>query len=166
MIKEVVEFTINMIGPVDADMLKKLVEDSQTQEFEECTQLNVNLHTEGGDDLAALAIYDFLRLASKQRYIVVNVFGACLSAGIAILCAADHRTATLNSYFLYHFGNCEQASVNELKHHFERGKRFDEILMYRSGMSKSTVRSFNNQERHLTALDAKRMNLIDEVVTL
>jgi ATP-dependent Clp protease protease subunit len=126
-----------------------------------CTAPTISMSTDGGYVSAALAIHDILK-ARPAAHIIVT--GTCYSAGTIILQGATKRSSTKNSQFLIHFGAESNASKSELAHNRKVEKVMQDIMVARTGKSKTVVSRWMAAETFFMANEALEAGLIDEVV--
>lgn len=138
--------------------------------------LEVLLVSPGGSVYHAFALYDALRLASRDGIrVIVTAYGMCASAAAMILLqAGDVRQATLNTSFLVHeirrytspLGE-ERTSevVDEVKELQRLTSMIVKLLAERCSKPETAVRRlFERKEVWQSAAEALEWGLIDKII--
>ena len=127
----------------------------------------------GGDADISLCIYDILRL--YPGVITAHVMSYAYSSAAIILQACDYRTAHSSSKVMYHNTTytktydydeiCRGVLPDKAKKvALEPQQRFLHILREVTGMSLGQVRKFLREEQRLSAKEALKMGLLDEIL--
>jgi len=125
----------------------------------------------GGEVSAAFRLYDAILLSKAPVIGIVN--GECSSAAVVILQATKKRLATEHSLFLIHpvvinFGKLRlnEKIKKKIDKKLEKGKKRQtalyQILMKKTGKTLKEIKA--NEEKIMTAKEAKEFGLIDEVI--
>lgn len=129
--------------------------------------LDIEIKSNGGDALEALALYDEIRgMNCKVR---VKYVGASASAATIIGSAADQREITENSRFLVHpVQAAVQGTSEDLKKTAEMMDGVDEqiVNIYRriTGRSRSEILSLMKEDKWLTAQEALAWGFVTSVI--
>lgn len=143
----------------------------ELQDEDPATPIIIHLNTEGGSLVDAFAIYDLIKIVSCP--IIIIVIGACMSAGLLILSAADQRFATPNSLFFYHQIIVSDVNIGSGEHiesmaeYYKQAQgSYDEIIRKRSRITlKKWEREFKGKtSKFFTANQAFDVGLVDQVL--
>jgi len=128
------------------------------------------INSPGGQVTAGLAIYDTMQYVSSD--IVTICLGQAASMGAVLLAggAKGKRMAFPNARMMIHqpLGGAEgQASDMEIqvKEMSRIKKRLNEILVHHTGQSIKVIERDTDRDFYLTAEDAVKYGLIDDIIT-
>lgn len=155
---------IYLTGDVDIDMYDTLSKGLNILSAGDFKKINIVLNTHGGELYQALAIYDLLRLQSRDHIIRVVGVGCIMSAGIIIMCAGDERVATPLAQFLIHYGQETNDSTSLLNHNKMLFKLMKNLLKEKVTCSQKTITSWFNKETYMTSEEALKVGLIKEIL--
>lgn len=159
---------IFMLSEINQALAAVVIE--QLLEFGSDPQQPIELYinSEGGTVVEALAIAD--TIAAIQAPVIGIVVGTCYSAAVVVLQACSTRLMTQHSTLMMHEGTCSTGRVprRELKASFKLEydtlERFcNDLIMKRAKMSKSVFKRLNSRGAYLTAPEAKKLGLVDEI---
>ena len=153
---------IFVVGSVDDQMFASLAK--ALQERDPMQPITIILNSDGGEVIQALGIYELLK--SRPAPVTIHAIGACMSAAIVILQAAEHRYATPDCSLMVHFGEETNTSGSEASHNAELNKRMKRIIQERTKRSSKTVNKWFAADTYFTSEKAKKSNLIDEVLNV
>lgn len=129
--------------------------------------ITIVLNSSGGSVFDGLAIHDAIEACKCEVHI--NVIGQCCSIAMAILQAADHRTASPNSWLMIHDGEAEDGKImvgdlESLVYITEQQReQYYNILAEKSVLTAKEFRGLCRRDHWMTAVDALDLKLIDEV---
>ncbi len=130
--------------------------------------INLYLNSPGGSVTAGLAIYDTMQYIKSD--VSTICIGQCASMGAVLLAAgaAGKRYALPNSRILIHQpwgGTQGQVSDIEIqaKEMLRMRDALDRILAHHTGQSIEKIHSDTDRDNIMTAEDAKKYGLVDEV---
>lgn len=133
--------------------------------------VEIYLNSPGGYITEGFAIYDRIKLAQKNGlHVSIIAHGACQSAAMFILQAADKRLAGPNTTFLLHeLSMGVRGSKSQIEDETKEAKRLDkriaDIICGRSGMSLRQLRTLTKRKNYTFDTEkALSHGLIDEVV--
>jgi len=134
------------------------------------TPVDVNLASLGGDAFDGLAIHDLL--SAHKHDVNINVIGATASAGAVIASAATAGQLNIseNSLFLIHksltfaFGNAKDLE-KQIDVMNKVDDRMTKIFSKRSGKDEDEVSALMDEDKFLSADEAKEFGLVDEITT-
>ena len=158
--------TIYLAGEIDGPMCLRAR--AWLDELADAAEITIVLTTEGGDCSGALGLIDAMR--RHKAKITIEVMGYCWSVGAAILQGADVRKISKNSTLMLHRGSEEVEGDNQttrawIKHNTKQEKVFMSQLAARTGKdARFWERMFANGDLILSAVEAKKLNLIDEII--
>jgi len=124
--------------------------------------LTVLISTYGGDLYVALAIYDLLRLHSHK--VTTVAVGPCMSSGLVILQAGNHRAMTENAVLLTHYGEDGAASVEDVKQNNKMHEKHKAIVSQHVKVTKRTINGWYKHDTYFDAKKALQIGLVDEVL--
>lgn len=127
---------------------------------------DVYLSCRGGCVESALAIYDLLVAMNVRRILVA---GYCHSSGVIILQAGEIRSLLPHVTMLCHEGYWEVSGApgetkQQVRSYDKLGKEVVNILSRRSGLKASTIRKVDRKSRTLSAKQAVKLGLADEII--
>lgn len=130
--------------------------------------VNVFVNSPGGHCGDALAIHDYLK-SLEAKGVKVNRLGRGIiaSAGTYILMGKDSEMSA-NSYLMIHnvSGTCS-GTVDQVENQVKAMRKFnDQIVNFyvnQTGLSKSEITGFMNQEKWFTAKEAKEKGFVKNV---
>ncbi len=164
--------TISLVGPIETDTATRFISQLFQLNSEDTTQpIFVHLNTEGGSVPDAMAIYDAMKIVESP--IIMMVLGACMSAGLVILQAADLRLSSKNSLFFYHQMIMSDIQVwngetaESISEYYKAGQdAYDEKIKTRSKIKKSVwAKEFAGKvAKFFSADDAKEFGIIDAII--
>ena len=164
---DVVDSVVHMSGDVDSDMYDKLVHDLSILESfnpDGVNDLTVFLSTYGGDVYFGFAIYDYLKMMTKNGHLKIVCSGPVMSAGVLILQAATERVMMPNAHLLVHFG-MEVNDNQQTKHQHEQlTKEIKTLMVNRCTAKEQTVKKWFSKESYFDKKRAIEVGLIDRVV--
>lgn len=131
--------------------------------------LDIILNCPGGSVTDGMGIYD--AITALPNYVTIKVYGQAASMGAVILQAADKRVMTPHAKLLFHDGTNTAAEMHlrdievyATESKYLREETYD-ILAQRTGRKKSYFRRKLAHDWRLTATDAIKEGLADELVT-
>lgn len=162
-------------------LLRKTTDQIIALNAESGEDIRILINSSGGDIISVFYLFDCIRL-SKSKVIGI-VCGSCHSSAITLLQACHERLATTHSLFLLHFVRNSNFSFrvdekeSEIKRRLLRDvsigrkiqKEKERILSFRTGLTvedlRRLMRDGEKNDTKLTATEALRYNLIDEITT-
>lgn len=152
--------SIILEGEVDEVMFRKLLKGIGSA-LDDCSGFVIHLNTFGGDVYSALAIYDLLKYTDLEVRMVTH--GACMSAGILILMAADKRSTMPNCQFMVHYGEEFINGETGAKHSRMLTKKFKDMIKEGTGLSTRKVNALLKGDNYFDAKDAVEMGFVHKV---
>jgi ATP-dependent Clp protease protease subunit len=152
----------NVANLVIAQMLFLQMEDAKKD-------INIYINSPGGSVTAGLAIYDTMQFVTCD----VNTYcmGLAASMGAVLLCSGTKgkRYALPNSDIMIHQvsgGARGQASdvERQVEFMFKLKKRLNRIIAHHTGQPVETVEKDADRDYYMTADEAQKYGLVDEVV--
>jgi ATP-dependent Clp protease protease subunit len=128
------------------------------------------LNTQGGNVIDGLALYDMIKETQKSCPVTIIACGNCMSMGVILMQAATTRKAMSHSYFMMHeiaseVGGKLSSMEDDVKFSQALQAVLNGILSERSGQPvKKLAKLFERKDFYVNAHDAKKFNLIDEVI--
>ena len=157
-------------GMITGDMAAKVAE--QIKFYESfADQINVRLNSPGGSIYDGLAIYNCLKNCSVPVDVYIDGIAASMGAYIAFA----GRKIYISKYgrVMVHEGNTPQGgTATELRETADMlegcNKNLMDITMKRTGLAEAEVKAkfFNGQDNWYTAVQAKNINLVDDIYDL
>ena len=102
-------------------------------------------------------------LSNTDATVTIVAYGVCMSAGIWILNSADVRIATPECFFMIHHGEETVDNTQLKKHHARMFRKMKDMLAERLTVSRATLGKYFSKEHYMTAEDALRIGLVDEI---
>jgi ATP-dependent Clp protease protease subunit len=131
--------------------------------------INLYINSPGGSVYAGLAIYDTMQFIKPD--VVTTCVGIAMSMGALILAGGSKgkRYALPNAKILIHqLSGGFQGPAADIEIHAKEAlslrKRLDEILAFHTGQSLEKVSQDTDRDYFMTAQEAKKYGLIDEVI--
>lgn len=134
-------------------------------------EITLYIKSDGGEVLPGLQIYDSIRLSVAP--VIGVVLGEANSMASVVLQACRTRKAVRHACLIMHYINVTRSLselIDEQKRHDSLAKSWEYqnsifcILVERSGMSIEPVEKLCRESRVLGAEEAKKLNLIDEII--
>lgn len=126
--------------------------------------VTIYLNTEGGAVSQAQEIVAMVRALGSRA--TVHAFGACMSAGTLILCAAYRRIATPTCEFLIHYG--EETNLSPAESKTSRRLYKWSLALYRETLriSPQTLGRYMHKDTYITPKHAMKIGLIHQIKDL
>lgn len=161
--------SIDISGEIDDDNIRRAIRGIRLlDKIKPDIELIVYLNSGGGDVYQGFALYDTIKQC--QSTVKIIVVGECMSMAVWVLQAADIRVALPNSRFMLHEGsyslpdNHHQNNVNWTKQYEKDKKIMEEMLVKKLGMNRRALRTLLRFDTLLTADQALKLKLIDEIL--
>lgn len=162
--------TIDVIGDIGESFFSEGI---TTESFKnsldqhENKDVTLNIASLGGNVFDALAIYDMLK--NHKGMVISNIMGATASAGTIIAMGGDEVKISDNSLFLIHnVSSMVAGGAEEMEKQAETMRKIDNQLnkIYRkkTGKSEAFVRNLMNEDKWITAAEAKQYGFVDTVI--
>lgn len=131
------------------------------------SNIEIEIKSNGGDGLEALAIYDELKNTSAR--VKVKIVGSTASAGTIIAMGGDEIEIMPNSLWLIHRGlTVASGNVDDLEEalafldHFDN--RLINIYQKRTGKRKTQILNLMKENRFMTAEEAVQWGFADRII--
>jgi ATP-dependent Clp protease, protease subunit len=130
------------------------------------------LNTPGGSLTDALGLYDVIRATSKSVPVDIVTVGSCMSAGVLLLQAGTRRLSYPATQFLIHeLSACGGGKLSQMTDEAQFARHLQEvadtIVAGRAGISVAEFQAlYQRRDYFLSAKEAKRLHLIDQIVRL
>ena len=167
LLKERIVFLAGPItdGMANAVIAQLLFLDSQDSKAD----IKLYINSPGGSVTAALAIYDTMEFVKSDISTICIGIAASASAVLLAAGAKGKRFTLPNSEVLIHqvMGGAEGQATEILiaAKHIERMKKhLNEILAKHTGQSESKIEQDTDRDYWLTAEEAKKYGLVDEII--
>lgn len=161
--------TINIFGPINDEMAETVVSQIQYLEDKGVDEIIIQINSPGGSVTAGMAIYDTMNYV-KARIVTVGI-GLAASMGAFLLSAGSkgYRRATANTEILIHqpLGGAQGQATDIIiaADHIRRTReRINKILAENTGKTIETIVKDTDRDYSMTAKQALKYGLIDEVV--
>jgi ATP-dependent protease ClpP protease subunit len=161
-----------LIGDIDESLYANFLDQYlKTVSFLDDGPLTIRLTSGGGQMGIGFALYDLIKSCPFPTRI--EVYGYACSAAALVLEAANERCMSKNARIMFHpvsfmSDQSIHLSTKELKYHSDEmdlsTNSLIKIVSQRSGLKIEQVRKFCEEEKYFSAKEAKKMNLIDEVL--
>ncbi len=159
---------IDILGQIGEDFFSEgnTLESVRAEIKDNDNPIIVNLASLGGSALEGLAIHDFL--ASFKQDVTVNIIGATASAAAVLSQAGDKVESSENSLFLVHKASgVAVGTADEMRKMAEEietvNARMVAIFVKSTGKSEDEVTSLMDEDKFITAEEAKEFGFIDKV---
>jgi ATP-dependent Clp protease protease subunit len=133
------------------------------------SKIEVIINSPGGSVYAGLAIYDVMRRVQAPVHTVA--FGMAASMGSLLLCGGDKRSASENAAIMIHQplgglgGHTQETDFNiSAKNITNIRDRLTQIYVDHTGLDHEVIDFLLERDNWLTSEEAKKLNLIDEVL--
>lgn len=161
---------INVIGEIDEEMYLSFVESLDgMDEIDPGCMVTIELSSQGGNAMAALAIFDKIRL--HTGIVTVVAIGPVFSAAALVLAAGDIRIMTKNSWVMLHEDTVlvdEDMRVSQVERHAKNARlledQWNRLLSSQTKTSAKKWALLHKEETYLTAYECKKLNLTHEVI--
>lgn len=140
----------------------------------DCEEVQVHIHSCGGDLFEALAMYDYLiSLKNKGKKITTVIEGLCASAATIVLLAGDDRLMTENSRFLIHnpmsWAEGTAAEIGRVASFLvDEQEKLVEFYVAKTGGDAEQLQGIMDEDKFVdadTALELKFITQVIETVT-
>ena len=158
---------IKLIGEVNEVMYEHFSTELDELLAKSSKPIEVELNSEGGLSIDALAIVGRMKTAPCPFY--VTVYGRAMSAAVLILAAGNRRRMSNIAWLMYHEdcgkvkGNTSDMKFAALRFEQEE-QQWAELLQKYTGRAASQWRAFAKQTTYFSAEEALKVGLIDEIV--
>ncbi|MEK7628042.1 MAG: ATP-dependent Clp protease proteolytic subunit [Patescibacteria group bacterium] len=164
---------IDLTGEVCGNMADYVRHATSTLIAQGSPDISVLITSHGGDAAAGFLIYDSLRLYPGKK--TTRVIGYANSMAALLVQAGTTRECARNARMFFHnvlsnmsvpYNRLKDTGLMREREKQARGvqNQILDILTDRSGRSRDTMIKLLNDEREVTALEARRMGLIDKIV--
>lgn len=130
--------------------------------------IDVYINSGGGEIFAGSEIYTALRQAAQDREVCIYVTGDAASAASVIACAAHSYISPTAQMMVHCVSTYAEGNHNEMEKAAEELRTADRALcrayMDKAGLSEEEALSLMENETWLTAEDAVKLGLIDEIM--
>lgn len=161
--------TLSLNGPVNDAMYERVVYGLSILNQLAVPSITIQLNTFGGDLYSALAIYDIVKL-NKTPIDIVGI-GQLMSAGTLIMQSARDggRKVTKLTQSMLHYGNDAISGTFKdvqryVAHVQEMEMTIEDIFCMRCNWTTEQYEALHRHDTYLSADEAKKMNLVDEVI--
>lgn len=163
---------IMITGPINTET----VTEYQTQLFylmSRCSEedtITLYINSPGGSVYDGLGLYDTIQLVKKNNITVrtVNIGMCCSMASILLMCGSKgHRDSTANSSVMVHeISTIEVGKTPDIIDATEEMKRLQTTMdkIIEENSSKDLISLCNRKDLWLSAEDAKKYNIIDNIL--
>lgn len=147
--------------------LTRLKNEYAEQQGEDTESITVHIHSCGGEVNEGYAIHDWLKTLGKPVNTIIE--GDCKSIATVVCLAGTSRQMTSNAEFMIHnpwgFG---MGNAGEMQEYTDVLKDAEEKLLNfyveKTGGDKEKISALMNEEKNISADDAKTLGFITEVV--
>jgi ATP-dependent Clp protease protease subunit len=158
---------------VDFVLSERVIKNLHILETQGSGDISIILNSPGGEVEELFAIYD--KIKSVKNFVTITGFGKIYSAAGYLMQAANKRIMSPNTFFMLHEGYCGHATNHPriIKQWQQFYDKQDEIL-FNIYLSKIREKNPDFSEKKLekmlmfdtilSAVEAKELNLIDEVL--
>lgn len=158
---------IQIIGSIDEENYKKFSEALYELEQESDEVVNVELSSEGGSAMDALAFVSRIRLSGCPIHI--SAYGLVASAATLVLAAGDIREMTREAWVMVHEDHGKsKGSVSDLEKaatHLRRMEnQWNNLMESHTKVDAETWARFNKETMYLNPQQCLEMGLIDRIV--
>lgn len=160
--------TLFLVGGVDEDMSREVLQSMHKLEAKSHADIVVYLSSGGGDVDSGLAIYDSF-ITSPCKVICI-AYGHCQSMASVIMQACHTRLLSPNTTFQIHDGSIGMGRVHtkefiETAKYFERqALQIDNIMAERTGLSLTQIQEMSKFSTHMTPGEAVQLGFADGVL--
>jgi ATP-dependent protease ClpP protease subunit len=133
----------------------------------QCTELEVRIHTYGGDVFNAIGIHNLLK--SLNLKVTAYIDGVCASAGTIIACAADKVYMYTLGFYMIHLPTIDMydANVQKAESVINMVKNFtkqaEQMYMKKTGLPEAEVTAMMVAETWLDSATALQKKFIDGI---
>lgn len=160
---------IYLTGSIEEEKTNLLIKKMDKMEkIEPRDPITIKVNSYGGEYDSFIAIYDSIK-GSECDIHTIGV-GKCMSGGAFIVMSGDQRSATKNTRFMLHSlqVSLPKRSIQDNKIRHKEQERIQDklktIVQNETGRNVSKVEEDLNREKYLSAHDALKYGLIDEVI--
>jgi ATP-dependent protease ClpP protease subunit len=160
---------LTIIGEIDHDLYATFVAEMNELESLKAQTIEIELTSDGGDALVALAFYDKI-LQTKHKTIIV-ARGLVASAAVIILAAGDTRKMASSAWVMVHEDNPvfnEGAKVTEIEKEAKHARRLEDqwnsLMAEQTDIPAERWAMLHKNETYLTAAECLSLGLIEEII--
>lgn len=156
-----------MIGEINDEAYKRFSIQLSSREQESLKDIELELMSEGGDPIAALAFAG--RIKSSKCNINITAFGEVASAAVLILAAGDRRRMQANCWCMMHEDSAglegEVAQLEKATKHLRRLEdQWSRLLQLYTGTPASVWTELHKHTTYLSAGECRDFKLVDEII--
>lgn len=157
-----------IVGEISFESYKEFAAELGEAESERCTQVDVELFSDGGDAHAALAFFSRIKGSSCEVRIIA--LGNVASAAVLILASGDYRVMTKEAWVMVHEEQCElPGSVSDLERETKQLRRLEDqwsdlLHKYTKTTHPGVWSEMHKQTTYLDADECLELGLVDEVI--
>lgn len=158
---------IYVIGEISDASYKKFSIQLAAREDESSREVEIELNSEGGDPIAALAFAG--RIRASKCTIRITCYGQVASAAVLILAAGDYRRMQANCWLMMHEDSAGiEGKVSDLEACTAHLRRLEDqwakLLEQYTGTSRSVWTNLHATETYLSAGQCRDLRIVDEVI--
>lgn len=158
---------IYLIGEISDASYKRFSIQLAAREAESIKSIELELMSEGGDPIAALAFAG--RIRTSKCEIKITAYGQVASAAVLILAAGDYRRMQASCWLMMHEDSAGiEGKVSDLELATAHLRRLEDqwakLLEQYTGTPKSVWTNLHATETYLSAGQCKDLRIVDEVM--
>jgi ATP-dependent protease ClpP protease subunit len=160
--------TLNIIGDIDAESYANFVTELRELEAESNDDIEIELNSEGGIALDAIAFSSRMRVSPCK--FTIKAYGLVGSAAVLILASGDKRIMTRESWLYVHEDQNPKVreSTSEKEKAAKQMRRFEnqwnQLLEFYTKTSAELWADLHRKDLFISAEECVTLGIVDEVV--
>lgn len=156
-----------IIGEISEAAYRKFSIQLSNREAQSLKDIEVELMSEGGDPIVALAFAG--RIKSSKCNINITALGQVASAAVVILAAGDHRRMQANCWLMMHEDSAGlEGEVSQLERATKHLRRLEDqwskVLFQYTGTAADIWTKLHKHTTYLSAGECKDHKIVDEII--
>lgn len=156
-----------LIGEINDEAYKRFSKQLSARESENSKPVYLELSSEGGDPIAALAFAG--RIRSSKCDINITAFGQVASAAVLILAAGDHRMMHSSCWMMVHEDSAqlegEVAQLEKATAHLRRLEdQWSKLLQNYTGTPAAVWTELHKNTTYLSAGECRDLKIVDQII--
>lgn len=156
-----------IVGEITDEAYKRFTRQLSAREAQNLKDVELELVSEGGDPIAALAFAG--RIKSSKCNINITAYGQVASAAVLILAAGDHRRMQANCWMMVHEDSAalegEVAQLEKATKHLRRLEdQWSKLLQMYTGTPAEVWTELHKHTTYLSAGECRDLKIVDEII--
>ena len=159
-----------IIGEISDAAYTKFSKQLYNRELESTKPIEIELMSEGGDPIAALAFAG--RIKTSKCDIHITAFGQVASAAVMILASGDYRQMQRNCWMMVHQGGAsleaDDDGVRQVENYAKQLRKLEDqwsdLLATYTGTDSEVWENLHLEKTYLTAEECLILKIVDKLI--